>query len=110
MRAKQQRASDDIKVYSRKCKPPFRIRTAVQRLRKIVHAFPKAALFQLANEGYNSVFEQLVACIISIRTRDETMLLLARRLFARAHTPVQMARLSPPQIDEFLHASSFHGA
>lgn len=30
-------------------------------------------MFALAEEGFGSAFEMLVACIISIRTRDETM-------------------------------------
>ena len=42
-------------------------------------------LFQLYDEGHTSAFEMLVACLISVRTRDETSLTMARQLFARAH-------------------------
>jgi hypothetical protein len=35
-------------------------------------------MFALADEGYRTVFEQLVACILSIRTRDEVSLAAAR--------------------------------
>src|SRR4051812_38070319 len=59
-------------------KRPFDIAVAFRRLRKAVHDLPKAAMFQLAEEGYNSVFELLVACLISIRTRDETTLPVSR--------------------------------
>ena len=45
-------------------------------------------MFGLADEGFDSPFEQLVACIISIRTYDEVMLPTARRFFARARTPL----------------------
>src|SRR5947208_12161614 len=89
-------------------KKPFDIRVAVRRLRKAVAPFPKAALFELAADGYTSVFEQLVACIISIRTRDETTLPVARRLFAQARTPADMARLSVAEIDRLIAASTFH--
>jgi endonuclease III len=89
-------------------KVPFDIRSAVPRLRKAVRPLPKAAMFQLAEEGYTSVFEQLVACIISIRTYDETMLVAARRLFAVARTPAEMAKLTPARIDELTHESTFH--
>ena len=58
-------------------KRPFDVRVAVRRLRKAVAAYPKAALFELAAEGHDSVFEQLVACMITIRTRDETTLPVA---------------------------------
>ena len=59
-------------------KVPFDIDAALLLIEKAIEPFPKAALFELADEGYDSVFEQLVACIISIRTYDETMLPTAR--------------------------------
>jgi endonuclease-3 len=54
------------------------------------------------------VFEQLVACIISIRTRDEVMVVVARRLFAVAATPAAMAALTPARIDKLIHPATFH--
>jgi endonuclease-3 len=60
------------KTERRKPKTKFAIEKAMPRLRAAVAPYPKAALFELAAEGHNSVFEILVACIISIRTRDET--------------------------------------
>ena len=62
-------------------KQPFRIAAALAAVRRAVRPYPRAAMFELAERGYASVFEQLVACLISIRTRDETMLICARRLF-----------------------------
>jgi endonuclease III len=89
-------------------KRPFDISEAIRAIRKAVEPFPKAALFELAEDGFNSTFEQLVACIISIRTYDEVMLPTARRLFARARTPDQMRRLSPEEIDEIIRPATFH--
>jgi endonuclease-3 len=89
-------------------KRPFDIDVAVRRIREAVRPFAKAALFELAEEGHDSVFEQLAACIISIRTRDETMLPTARRLFARARTPAEMAQLTPEEIDELIGTCTFH--
>jgi endonuclease-3 len=80
----------------------------IERLREAVRPLPKAAMFELAEEGFDSPFEQLVACIISIRTLEEVTLPTARRLFARARTPVEMCRLSPDQIDELIGTSTFH--
>jgi endonuclease-3 len=40
---------------------PFDIDVAVERLREAVRDLPKAAMFALADEGYDSLFEQLVA-------------------------------------------------
>jgi endonuclease III len=73
-------------------------------------ALADAAMFELADRGHRSLFEQLVGCIISIRTRDEVSLPTALALFARAPTPKAIAALSAAQIDGLIHASSFHAA
>ncbi len=91
-------------------KRPFDIRRAVELLREAVRPLPKAAMFQLADEGHRSVFQMLVACIISIRTRDETTVPVARRLFAQAATPAEMSRISAEEIDRLIHECTFHEA
>jgi endonuclease-3 len=67
-------------------------------------------MFELAERGHRTLFEQLVACVISIRTLDEVSLPTALRLFERAPTPDAIAKLSVAQIDRLIHASSFHRA
>jgi endonuclease-3 len=89
-------------------KEPFDIDRAMQLVREAVRPFPKAALFELAEEGYRSAFEQLVACMISIRTRDEVTLRTAHRLFARARTPAEVLALREEELDRLIHDSSFH--
>jgi endonuclease-3 len=89
-------------------KRPLDIDEAITRIAEAVQPYPKAALFELAEDGHNTVFEQLVACIISIRTYDEVMLPTARDLFARARTPEGMAALSPAEIDQIIGRSTFH--
>lgn len=87
---------------------PFDIEEAMPLLREATAGHPKAALFELAAEGHTSVFKLLVACLISIRTRDETTLPVARRLFTAAPTPDAVAALSEAQIDELIGACTFH--
>ena len=89
-------------------KRPFRIDVMLRRIRKEVQAYSDAAMFDLAAQGYGSPFAQLVACIISIRTRDEVSLPTARRLLDRARTPAAMARLGAAEIDRLIHDSTFH--
>ncbi len=89
-------------------KRPFDIDVAMKRIAEAVRPFKKAALFELADEGFGSVFEILIACIISIRTYDETTLVCARRLFKLARTPEAMSRLSPERIDAAIGESTFH--
>lgn len=79
----------------------------MRRIEEAVKPHPKAALFELAEE-FNSPFEILIACIISIRTFDEVMLPTARRLFAHARTPAAIAELTPDAIDELIGECTFH--
>lgn len=89
-------------------KRSFDIHEAMVRLRKAVLPFAPAALFQLADEGFSSAFEQLLACIISIRTLDETTIEVAHRLFGRARTPAEVLALKPAEIDNLINPSTFH--
>lgn len=50
-------------------KKPFDIEVALPRLRAAVEPLPKAAMFELAEEGFTPPFELIVACLISIRTQ-----------------------------------------
>jgi len=89
-------------------KLPFNVAVVLRRIRGAVREHADAAMFALADEGYASAFEQLVACIISIRTRDEVMLPTARRLFEVARTPAAVARMAPARIDALIRTSTFH--
>jgi len=85
----------------------FDIDVAIPLLREAVRPYPKAAMFALADAGYRSLFEQLIACILSIRTRDETSLVVARRLFARARTPAEINQLSLSEIEQLIAESTY---
>lgn len=89
-------------------KRPFDIDEAMSRIRVAVQPFPPAALFQLAGEGFNSPFEVLVACMISIRTLDEVTVPTARRFFSRARTAQEVSRLTPAEINQLIRAATFH--
>jgi endonuclease-3 len=89
-------------------KKTFDIDLALERISAAVQPWPKAAMFELAELGFDSAFEQLVACMISIRTYDEVTLPIARRLFERARTPAQVSALTPKQIDAFIEKCTFH--
>jgi endonuclease-3 len=86
----------------------FDIDVALERVRAAVKPFPRAMLFQLYDEGHTSAFEILVACLISVRTRDETSLRMARQLFARARTPAEMAVMDINDIDALIDRCAFH--
>ncbi|MDF1503481.1 hypothetical protein [Roseisolibacter sp. H3M3-2] len=94
---------------------PFDVDVALARIAEAVAPYPPAAMFALRDGGdghpaYGTLFQQLVACILSIRTLDEVSLPVARALFARASTPAAVAALPPAELDALIRASTFHEA
>jgi endonuclease-3 len=65
-------------------KQPVDIDEMARRIEAAVRPYPKAAMVELADMGLTSSFEQLVACIVSIRTYDEVSLNAAQCLLASA--------------------------
>ena len=53
-------------------------------------------------------FRLLVACIISLRTKDAVTAEASARLFARADTPERMARLPEPEIGRLIFPAGFY--
>jgi len=89
-------------------KQPFDIDRALNLIRTAVQPYPKAAMFELAEQGFSTPFEQLIACMISIRTRDEVSLPTARRLLERARSPTALAKMAPDEIERLIMPSTFH--
>jgi endonuclease-3 len=86
---------------------PFDVDVALSRIREAVRPYPPATLFQLADEGFRTPFEVLMACLISIRTRDEVSLGVSRRLFARARRPAELLALPEDELASLIRESSF---
>ena len=78
-----------------------------ERIASAIAPYPKAAMFELAERGYSSLFEQLVSCILSIRTYDEVSLPASEALFALATTPEQMASLDEADILDAIKAVTY---
>ncbi|NOJ78684.1 endonuclease III domain-containing protein [Myxococcus xanthus] len=91
-------------------KEPFDIDEVLGRIREAVRHFADAAMFALAARGHDTLFEQLVACVLSIRTRDEVSLPVSLALLQRASTPAALARMSPEDIDALIQPVTFHEA
>jgi endonuclease-3 len=76
-------------------------------IRRAIAPFPKATLFELRDRGYDSPFEQLLACVLSIRTLDEVSLVAAERVFQRARTPGEIAKLSEEELAGLIQPCTF---
>jgi endonuclease-3 len=88
-------------------KEPFDIDRVMIAVQEAVAPYPPASLFQLADEGYDSLFEVLIGCILSIRTRDEDMLQPTRRLLTRARTPAEVAALTPTELRTLIEGTIY---
>lgn len=63
---------------------------------------------RFVRENGESPFRVLVACIISLRTKDEVTYPATARLFARARTAAAMARLQPKTIASLIYPAGFY--
>jgi endonuclease-3 len=88
----------------------FDLEWVLKAIRRAVRPFPKAAMFELADRGYRDPFQQLVGCIISIRTRDEVSLPESIKLLEAAPTPRKILGLGIATIDHLISRSTFHEA
>lgn len=88
-------------------KPNFDLTTVLSRIEDAIKPYPKAAMFDLYERGYNSLFEQLMSCIVSIRTLDETTIPVSLRLFEAARTPEQLLALDIPTLTQILYGTTY---
>ena len=79
----------------------------LSRVEEAIKPYPKAAMFDLFERGYNSLFEQLISCIVSIRTLDETTIPVSLRLFEAARTPEQLLAIDIPTLTELLYGTTY---
>ncbi len=89
-------------------RPDFPIDAVLDGVRAAVAPFPQAVMFELADRGYSSLFHQVIACIVSVRTREEETLPICLRVFETAPDAATLAFLSEAEIDCLIRPSTFH--
>jgi endonuclease III len=84
-----------------------KIGLVIGRLRREVPRWRPTALAVVA-ERSRDPFRVLIACLLSLRTKDETTEAASTRLFALADTPDAMRRLRPAQIERAIFPVGFY--
>jgi endonuclease-3 len=84
-----------------------RIRDLVARLGEFRAACRVTTLAE-EQETSRSPFRLLVACVISLRTKDEVTATASRRLFDLAETPNQLAELDEDKIAQAIYPAGFY--
>jgi len=79
----------------------------IRRLRREAPGWRITALAEVAAQWHDP-FRVLVACLLSLRTKDETTGPASARLFALADTPKAMLRLTAKQIEQAIFPVGFY--
>ena len=79
----------------------------IARLQREAPRWRRTALAEMAARWHDP-FRVLIACLLSLRTKDETTGPASARLFALADTPEGMLRLRPRQIERAIFPVGFY--
>jgi endonuclease III len=80
----------------------------IARLKAEAPAWNPTALAEVADETEPDPFRILIACLLSLRTKDETTGPAAARLFALGRTPAAILRLTPRRIERAIFPVGFY--
>ena len=80
----------------------------IGRLKAKAPEWNPTALADVADRTERDPFRILIACLLSLRTKDETTGPAAERLFSLAQTPGAMLRLTPRQIERAIFPVGFY--
>ena len=80
----------------------------IARLKEKAPEWNPTALAGVADRTERDPFRILIACLLSLRTKDETTGPAAERLFSLAQTPEAMLRLTPRQIERAIFPVGFY--
>jgi endonuclease-3 len=79
----------------------------IKCLKAAVRRLPDPSV-TLVGKRWNSPYLVLVSCLLSLRTKDETTLPAAERLFALAQTPESMLKLSFHEVERAIYPVGFY--
>jgi endonuclease-3 len=86
---------------------PEIIPVVLRRLRRAARTWRVPSVSQVA-EARRDPFRVLTACILSLRTKDETTRPAAERLFALADTPERLARVPVRAVERAIYPVGFY--
>src|SRR5690242_14077956 len=84
------------------------ISAVIRRLRREAPAWRTTALMAVTEATGRDPFKILVACLLSLRTKDETTGPAAARLFALADTPAGILALPTSRIERAIFPVGFY--
>lgn len=83
------------------------ISAIITALRKAVRDLPDPSV-TMVSKKWKSPFLVLISCLLSLRTKDETTIPAAQRLFQLADTPKKMIKLTTKKIEKAIYPVGFY--
>ena len=84
-----------------------RTREIITILRKETKNFVPPAINQIVSEFGHDPFLILISCLLSLRTRDVTSVVVSRNLFVRAKTPEKILAIPVHELEKIFHSIGF---
>lgn len=84
------------------------IHTAIKILRREVRQWQEPIVGVVARESARDPFRILISCLLSLRTKDKTTSEASARLFALAHRPADLLKLSRQKIERAIYPVGFY--
>lgn len=83
------------------------IHAVIRVLRRLVTRWQEPIIGVVAKES-SDPFRVLIACLLSLRTKDRTTAKASRRLFSLADSPAAMARLPQARLERVIYPVGFY--
>ena len=84
------------------------IHAAIKILRREIRQWQEPVVGVVARESARDPFRILISCLLSLRTKDKTTSEASARLFALAHTPAALLKLSQRSIEGAIYPVGFY--
>lgn len=88
----------------------FQIQKIFVLLRKNSKTFIPPAIDQIISEFGRDPFLILISCLLSLRTRDTTSVVISRKLFSRGHTPQEILAIPVDDLEKIFYSIGFFRA
>src|SRR5437899_2522855 len=87
-------------IYSRKS--VFSVERALRKIGDLARTL-QVPIVTLAAEVSDEPFEVLVACLLSLRTKDAVTAVAVKKLFSRARTPAELLAVPEKELAELIY-------
>src|SRR5215831_12832021 len=86
----------------------YEIHAAIKIVKREIRQWEEPVVGVVARMSARDPFRILISCLLSLRTKDKTTSEASARLFALAHTPAELLKLSRKIIERAIYPVGFY--